>query len=208
MAVSLTIVPMLAPLLAPTAHAQSAEVIVTHDDPDGIVQPGETVRVVIVHSRSGPSILAGIGGSLVTTGNLGTASAISTQMLPWPPDPGYVNSVGTISGGSVTDVSHEFLAHPAFTPFIFPAYTTWTGVEVLSFDWTAPVLTAPTTINFDWHASPELPSVRAILQPFSQIIIEFIPTTYTGTSLLVIPAPPTAFTLPVIAAWATRRRRR
>jgi hypothetical protein len=190
------------------AEAQTALVAVTHSDPDGLVSAGETVRIQVIHTRSNAPILAGIGGSLVTTGDLGEASNLFTQLIPNPPEIGYVNSIGTPIGGSVHGVSHEFLSHPLFVMWIHPAYITSTGVEVLSFDWTAPAVAAPTAIDFNWTPSTQLPAVRAILPPYGQIIIEFIPTTYTGASLVVLPAPSTLVMLAALCAAGNARRRR
>lgn len=191
----------------PAAKAQTALVAVSHDDLDGLVLPGETVRVRVLHSRSGDSILAGIGGSLLASGNLGIATNLFTQLIPSPPDPGYSNSLGSPVGGSVTGILHEFHAHPIFTFWIHPGYLALTGVEVLSFDWTAPLVGQPTTVNFDWEPSAQYPNVRAIVPPYGGFHWAFLPTTYTGASLTVLPTP-ASMGIAACAALLTASRRR
>ena len=58
---------LMATAVVAPASAQTALVAVSHSDPDGVVTPGETVRVRVLHSRNGISILAGIVGSLTAT---------------------------------------------------------------------------------------------------------------------------------------------
>lgn len=196
------------------ASAQTATVAVGHNDPDGIVAPGETVRITAWHTRSSESILAGIGGDLVASNNLGAASNITSALRLQVHGGTYPASHGTPTGGSVVGVSYEFTSHPFFVPSVQTPYMIWTGVEALSFDWTAPSVPQATTVEFNWLPSPAYPDVYAILPSyFTQLNWASLPTTYTGTSLLVVPAPATG--MAVVLAWPalrwgrrTRRSRR
>lgn len=110
-------------------------------------------------------------------------------------------------GGSVLNVSHEFHSHPFFTPWIHPAYIARANVEVLTFDWTAPTVSTPTTINFDWIPSAHYPEVYAIIPPYGGFHWASLPTSYTGTSIIVLPTSPAAAIAIPLALLAGRRRR-
>ncbi|MCA9287500.1 MAG: hypothetical protein KDA05_02880, partial [Phycisphaerales bacterium] len=153
--------PVLPVLFGTAAIAQTATVGVSHNDPDGIVLPGESVRVTAWHARSGSSILAGIGGDLRATDDLGVASNTYSDLRLALHGPSFPASHGSAIGGSVFGVSYEFVSHPGFGPIVPPAYNYWPGVVALSYDWTAPVVLQPTTVSFDWVPSAAFPDVYA-----------------------------------------------
>lgn len=193
-------------VLAGIATAQTATVDVSHNDPDGIVSPGESVRITVWHTRSG-SILAGIGGDVVASGDLGAAANLTTDLFPGSSvQTAYPGTLGTPVGGSVRGVQFEFTSHPAFVAMVSPAYINSSGIEVLSYDWTAPSVAQPTTIDFDWSPSAAFPDVYAIVPPFNELHWAFLPTTYTGTSLIVLPSPATLGVLG-LGFFVPRRRR-
>lgn len=188
------------------ALAQTAAVAVSHDDPDGVVAPGETVRITAWHTRSSESTLAGIGGDLLALGDLGVATNPMSALRPLASGSTYQFSLGAPSGGSVRGISFEFLSHPNFVPSVLLPYQSWGGVELYSFDWTAPSVSTPTTVNFDWVPSTTYPNVYAIIPPYSGFHWAFLPTTYTGASVLVLPAPATLALLLTPALVPPKRR--
>lgn len=195
-------------LCASGVSAQTATVVVSHDDPDGIVAPGETIRLRVWHTRSVESILAGIAGDLEATGDLGSSGNTSSELALSFTSQLYPNTPGTPSGGSIRGVSYEFVSHPLFTFNLVEAYSRWGGVEALSFDWTAPAVSQPTTVEFNWIPSAAYPNVRAILPSYSQLNWAFLPTTYTGASLTVLPSPPAGALVIPLALLGARRRAR
>ena len=64
----------------------------------------------------------------------------------------------------------------------------------------------PTTVSFDWAPSAAFPDVYAIVPPYNELHWAFLPTTYTGTSLIVLPTPATLGVLGAVY-FAQRRRR-
>ncbi|MCA9286930.1 MAG: hypothetical protein KDA05_00010 [Phycisphaerales bacterium] len=188
------------------ATAQTATVDVSHNDPDGVVLPGETIRITARHARSGSSFLAGIGGDLRATGDLGSASNVYSDLRLLVHSQIYPASHGTAAGGSVVGISYEFVSHPLFVTSVQPPYVMWPGIEALSYDWTAPVVSQPTTVSFDWVPSAAFPDVYAIIPPYNELHWAFLPTTYTGTSLIVLPTPATLGVLG-LGFFVPRRRR-
>ena len=178
-------------VLTGIAAAQTATLAVSHDDPDGIVLPGETVRITTWHTRSGSSILAGIGGDIVASGDLGQAANFGSYLQPPSSHPTYPSSWGTPAGGSVLGIQFEFVSHPMFVFVVQPIYGQSSGVEILSYDWTAPSVAQSTTVDFDWVPSAAFPDVYAIVPPYNGLHWAYLPTTYTGTSLIVLPTPAT-----------------
>lgn len=185
------------------AIAQSATIEVVHDDPDGVVLPGQTVRISVLASFTGGGMLGGLSGDTVNSGAQGIASGISS----WYPSGGLVN-LGVPVGGSVYDT--QIAVVPGyFGPcgFLLP-YCSWnSGVHVLEFDWQAGPVEAPTLASFNFLASPTLPGLVVFPTPFLTPNWVVLPTDFSGTSLLVVPGPGAPCMLLVGMALIGRRRR-
>lgn len=187
--------------------AQTAALVVTHNDVDGIVTPGQTVRVAAILSWApgGPDMLREIEGSLRASPDIGAAA---NPAFPYTISPSPVVSIspGTGSAGSVVGV-RLFNGDLNWLLFGFPPPEPWRngdGLIVVQYDWTAPA--TPGVVAFDWSPSPTNPQT---IMAFHDGPPSFraVPTTYLGTSLTVIPAPPAALALGLCGATGTRRRR-
>ena len=190
--------------LALPCFAQTATVRVSHDQMAATVMPGETIRLTANIAWEGAVQWAGLKGDFRATNDLGVAASIGS-----PPglQPGMLAHLGTPVGGSIVDF--DVASVPAyFTGGIVPPLP-WSagamGADFLWYDWTAPSVTQPTVIQFDFIADPIAPNVRLYATAVSPAFIE-APTTYIGTSILVIPAP-AGLPILALAALAPRRRR-
>lgn len=183
------------------ARAQDATVTLSHDDPDGIVVPGQKVRIHASLAFPNGAIFWEIRGDVRASPNVGVAS---NNVFPGqPPNPGGILNPGVVSGGSVLGfhlLSNELpgLGTPR------PQWLT-SPLSVLEYDWTAPA--QPGDVAFNWVA-PSTQSQALFLPFFGAINPVAFNTAYIGTTLTVVPAP-TA--LGVIAvggvAFGMRRRR-
>ena len=190
---------------ASPALAQTATINVVHDDPDGIVLPGQTVRITVLASFDAPpfAMLAGLSGNTINGGAQGTASNLSSWYQQ-----GALVSHGTPVGGSVFGLSIA-VTPPFFggCGFILPQCTWNTDVHMLEFDWQADEVTTPQLAEFNFLASPTMPGLLAYLNPGGSPNWTLLPTTFTGTNLLVLPAPAVGTTLAAGALLLGRRRR-
>ncbi|MCA9287035.1 MAG: hypothetical protein KDA05_00535 [Phycisphaerales bacterium] len=190
--------------LALPCFAQSATVRVSHDQMGGTVMPGETIRITANIAWEGAAQWAGLKGEFLAVGDAGAASNVGS-----PIHPSVTVTLGFPDGGSVK--GFDVASTPAyFTGGIVPPLP-WslsaTGSnEFLWYDWTAPSVSSPTTISFDFVAHPIAPNVRLYPTSASPAFIE-APTTYIGTSILVVPAPAGLALLGVGAIGARRRAR-
>ncbi|MCB9840040.1 MAG: hypothetical protein H6809_00120 [Phycisphaeraceae bacterium] len=190
--------------LAAGAFAQSAVIEVVHDDPDGVVLPGETVRVTVLASFTGGGQLAGLSGDAINAGAEGEASNLGS----WYNQGALVNW-GAPMGGSV--VGLEIAVTPAFfggCGFIVPQCYWNTDVHMLEFDWQAPQVGTPTHALFDFHTTPSAPGLLVFPTPWQSPHSVVLPTTFLGTSLLVVPGPGPASSLAISVSLVSRRSRR
>lgn len=183
--------------------AQTATVTVAHDDPDGLVVPGQLVHLDVTVRCTDFLLFLRLDGGVFATPDVGIASnnmfghsspatTISTII-----DPGFA------VGGSVRDVRMQ----SGFTTiFGIPPAPPWinagtTGLVLLRFDWTAPQ--ALGSVQFDWS------SAATALNPVFYVGSTSVPlpTTYVGTSLNVVPAPAASGLLAVGLGLTTARRR-
>jgi len=188
------------------AQAQSVQFTVTHDDPNGVVNPGQVVRIRHHMSRhsiwmvaewAGDGVVSPARGEVGQVGYMGDPPLYS---LPMP----FVYP-GQVAGGGVVGVG--FFHPPPGTGGSFPLGP-WTTPEVdfLVYDWTAP--TEPGLYEFAWRESQTYPGVRGyqFSDPVNSIPVM---ATYVPMTLTVIPAPATvALPLAVLAASRTGTRRR
>ncbi|MCB9840725.1 MAG: hypothetical protein H6809_03630 [Phycisphaeraceae bacterium] len=119
---------MLAFASATPALAQTGWVAVTHDDPDGLVQFGETVHLTVTLGWAGAAFFGRVEGSVPAPG--GTSSNLSTEFPAIPP----ITSVGVPNGGGVSGFYAEIPTAPAYTPLVLPVYNQFSGIRALEFD--------------------------------------------------------------------------
>lgn len=182
-----------------TAFAQDATIRITHDDPDGIVQPGQVVRISALLDWQNYYAFGATGGSVVANPALGEASNLGTAFSPSPT----LTTLGTAVQGGVTGFRAVGLS-PLFVPVLFPPYLgTTTPALLLAFDWTAPGLAGQH--EFVYAPSAEFPLVR--LFPDAREFPVPVSTAYIGTNLTVIPTPSVVAFLVFGVATAQRRRR-
>jgi len=181
--------------LASAAWAQSATVTVTHTHATGLVQPGETIRIKVVLTWTGVFALHHIAGEAVASPDLGMAAS------PWAyggPSP-FVNpgspAAGSIRGVDIQSPPPGFLGGPS-PYFASPLY-------FLRYDWTAPAQLGQ--VDFTWIARPDLPN-PLFYEQFISVTPISVPTAYFGTSITVIPAPPSASAVAGLLAMGRRRR--
>lgn len=194
-------------LLAGSCAAQSAVLTVSHDDPHGLVSPGQTVRVMAVLTRTVAVELYEIKGSVRATPDAGTSATpvFPYQVQAWPER---VVNPGTPGLGSVLDI-HIRQGASSMVPFAGLSAPPWNlgwfpaGLTITQFDWTAP--TTPGIVTFDWRADPAVPDATLIYT--SQPHFRATSTTYVGTSLIVIPAPGGVALLAALGWLGVRRGR-
>ena len=184
------------------ASAQTATLTVSHNDPDGIVLPGETVTITSTVAWSGGLFTFWeLRGGVTATDDLGSASNTRFGYQSYSSTPDTIVDPGETRGGSVDD-AHFFSA--LFYGFwqVFPQpWSTSGGLNVLQFEWTAPAV--PGTVEFQWDPDPTLPDIWLVPALPPGVAAQ---STYHGTSLTVIPGPASA--LPILAALFVPHRRR
>ncbi|MCA9288762.1 MAG: hypothetical protein KDA05_09275 [Phycisphaerales bacterium] len=162
---------------APTL-GQTAVLSVMHNDPDGLVEPGQSVRIYATIEYSGAVQIAGVAGSLLATPNVGAAGA------PYTPLGGILVNVGMASGGGIE--GYDVASVPPFFTggLTLPGWSLSPSL-ILEYQWTAPA--TPGVVEFDFVASPLAPNVRLYAQLQSPAFTE-AQTTYVGASLTVVPS--------------------
>lgn len=188
--------------------AQTATVSVTHNDPDGVVAPGQTVEITTTVSWTHTNAvgLGRISGSVGATPNLGVASDPHFPSA-YITNPQQTINMGSAVGGSVTGVLVD-PAVPYWILFALPIGTPWffnTGIAFHRFNWTAN--SEPGVVAFEFASDPTHPDPTFVWSGPGPLFVSF-PTTYLGTSLTVIPAPPVAAVAGLGLALSVPRRRR
>ena len=197
------------------ALAQTASVEVTHDHPTGVVEAGEVVQISVRLKWTGDLLVHSIVGDAIASPDLGTAS--NQAFLPGGPVslPLTIVNLGVAQAGSVLGIDIQSGYHPG-SPNMPIGYAPWVtyysggmpigDIGFLRYDWTAP--SQPGVVNFDWvgAASKPDPLFYKLLPLPPSLTPTAFPTTYTGTSLTVIPAPSAALFLLGATALARRRR--
>ncbi len=180
----LTTLTIAAALINP-ALAQSATVTVSHNDPDGIVFPGQVLTVRLDAAWTGPAPQAGLTGDLLPSTPVGVSSNLFTVL---PPGPSV--TLGTLGQGGVVGFDARFPANP--------------GGAILAFDYTVPANhLGPITFSFNPLAtSPNLRLYPAVGGP-NFVLVQ---TSFAPASVTVIPAPAALCTLILAPLAATRRR--
>lgn len=183
------------------AGAQVATIQVTHDDADGLVTPGQVVRLTAMVSwpQAYPS-LATCAGSIIAEPALGVAMNASTPQT-W---------VGTTTGTLVAGGVAGFVATgvpPIFvpTPWFFPNVWKPDGIIVVAFDWIAP----PTARGYEFKVEPI--DSHPLVELFPNANAQFgvmVPTESLGTTLTVVPAPPALLVGGLVLVWRSCLRTR
>jgi hypothetical protein len=201
--------PLAALLLASferSACAYVAHVAVARNNPAGTIAPGQQLAIrVVVSWEPNPSLqFAGLRGDLLVVGALGSASNVGSDFAFGSGPPLVV--LGQPAGGSV--VGTDIATIPGFfTASPSPPSIQWWGVNYLTFTWTAPSVSEPTLLGFEFVADPIAPNVRLYPSSASPAFVE-ASTTYTGMSIVVLPSPGAAGIGLVVGALATTRLRR
>lgn len=194
--------------MLPSAVAQqvTAQVEVSHDDPDGVVSPGESIRVGVILKWQGTGALqfAGLRGDTVFTNDLGaSANIISPYGVP-SSSPPWVR-LGDFRGGSI--INSDIVNLPGyFTAGPLAASFAYQGMPFILFDWEAPSVSEPTQVNIDFRPYAIAPNARFYPSQISPAWVE-ADTTYSGTSVLVLPAPSALVAFLLAGGLAIRRRR-
>lgn len=190
-------------LCAAPANAMIATVNVTHNDPDGIINPGQLVHVTVRLNWTFGYQFAGMRGDTILTNDSGHATNLhSVYSRTFGP----IAFWGTPRGGSIigTDIA---VVGSFFTASPHPESIKWSGMTYIDFDWTAPSPNNPTIANVDFVSDPVAPNARFYPSGLSPAWVE-AEMTYFGTTLTVLPAPAGSTALLLAAgAMATRRRR-
>ncbi|MCA9289395.1 MAG: hypothetical protein KDA05_12455 [Phycisphaerales bacterium] len=184
------------------ASAQSASISVVHNDPDGIVAPGEVVRITATLDWTNFLLLSKIEGDLLASPNLGSASNNAFAHQGAYLNPPVSIDPGSPDGGSIVDV----VIDSGNVGWLFgpPIPAPWGSNQIhfLEYDWTAP--TTLGVVEFNWTGAAASPDPVF----FTAAGYVTLPTTYTGASLTVIPAPASAALLAPLAIATVRRRER
>lgn len=185
--------------------AQTATLVVAHDDPDGVVAPGESVRVTATVSWQGSPMFWRIDGGVHASPNLGTASNPSFGVSN--PSTGFATILnpGSPVGGSIENVTIQSGLTPLHNPsFIMPPWGMSQGLPILEFEWIAP---APLgLVDFSWNPSVTQPNIW-LFPSLSSVQAVPVTTSYFGTTLAVVPAPSVAMAAVLGGVLMSRRRR-
>jgi len=187
-------------LMPTVAISQTAQVRMLHDSVSGVVLPGQTIRLRTVVSWQNASQFAGFKGDALATPGIGTASNVGSAYMA-----GILYVYGQAIGSDV--IGHDIAQIPAFfMGTVFGPSTMNTGFDYLTYNWTAPVVASPTVVEFDFVTPWFAPGVRLYPSTSSTAWVN-APTTFIGTSILVLPGPGSGAVLAAAGVLAWRRRR-
>lgn len=190
-----------------SCFAQSATLTVSHNDPDGLVAPGQTVQVRVVIDYAGFfGNLWEIRGHLRSSGDIGSASGNAFPGV-YPLLPQTLIDPGDLSGGSIESILIRSGEMSLISGFPGPPLPPWSAISlaVFQYDWTAPITPGP--VQFTWTPDPAQANTLYIAPFISQTGPVAIPTTYFGASLTVVPAPATLALLAAMGVASGKVRR-
>lgn len=188
------------------ALAQTGALTITHNDPDGLVTPGQVVEFNVALDWSDSYFFWEIAGGVNASPNLGAAGNPQFGASNPPIIAATVINPGVASGGGVNGVHvlSGFNPGSGFPP-VFAAPWWADGFSLLRFEWTAPA--NPGTVDFAWTPRPDLPNPLIFTSHLTSTPTP-IPTTYLGTSLTVVPTPASFLPFAVAPFVLARTRRR
>ena len=201
---------VLSPLVCSgVASAQSAMLSLSHDDPDGLVSPGEVVAVTlrIAWSEPPPNLVLGLlQGDITASPGVGVASNPAfAHANPWANQLTVLNP-GTAVGGGLRGVDIQSgLYDPFGTGFGPPPWGVHTGFDVVRFDWEAPSTLGP--VEFSWTNTNTIGTGPGPVFFLNGSTIITSPTAYASATLTVVPAPGVGVVLAMRAGAVSRRRR-
>lgn len=195
-------------LAAPVASATVISAVrVVHDDFNGVVVAGESVtfRVLVSWDGAGDVQFAGLRGDTRATPDLGSVSNVqSAFFLAGPP----LNTLGTATAGSVINTDIAVVPAALSGGVAQPGTMNSTGMELISWTWTAPSLVSPQVVNFDFTTYAIAPNARFYVGAGTTNFVE-AQTFFLDTSILVLPVPaPASAGLLAMGLVAAGRRRR
>lgn len=196
-------------ILVAQALAQSSSVSVAHDDPDGVVSPGETARFEVRVSWEQAHQILRLAGGVGASPDLGVVGGIEG-----PSPAGYLSgsqsSPGIGVNGSLVGLDLNFTPE-IFTPGGIPSVSTCSNGQCgwfVAWEWTAPSVSAPTQVAFDFLPIAGSSGVWGTPSLASPVSVP-LAATYRGTSLLVVPTPagwlPLCSAALLVSAWRRRR---
>ncbi|MCB9840521.1 MAG: hypothetical protein H6809_02575 [Phycisphaeraceae bacterium] len=180
---------------AGVAWAQSAHIVVTHDDPDGLVDPGQVVRINFRISWTANHTLSTLLGDAVARPDAGVASNPGTELNMGQPSGSL--ALGTPALGSVRGFS--LIWGPS--PFQMPGTTYWDGLDFLWYEWEAPAVPGPFEFDFVFDPQTQGAWLNAGLTNVFKVDLTSDPA-----SLVVVPSPGALVVLGVGAVFVRRRR--
>lgn len=190
--------------------AQQAMVVVSHSDPDGIVEPGQTVEITTTVSWTSAYVLSFslIKGDVRASADVGLAANPRFPYSSYGTNQVQVINPGAAAAGSVVEIEIAS-GDVGWIVWSIPIPWPWnvsSGIEVHRFDWTAP--STPGVVAFDFVPEPSYPEPWFGVWPMTWPLTTTLPTTFVGASLTVIPAPGAGAALMLGLAGASLRRRR
>ena len=146
--------------------AQQATVVVSHNDPDGIVAPGETVQISATLSWTGAWQLEEIMGDVRSSLDAGIASNNIFPHMGYSSNQNTIVNPGVPGGGSVLGMHlRVFGNHWILIGHFAMPWSQASGFEVLRFDWTAP--NTPGVVEFNFIPDSSLPVPTLLGPPIS-----------------------------------------
>ncbi|MCA9288434.1 MAG: hypothetical protein KDA05_07610 [Phycisphaerales bacterium] len=183
---------------AGVAWAQSAHIVVTHDDPDGLVDPGQIVRINLRVSWTFLPLgwrLSSVEGDAAASPDLGVASNPGTAL-------NFGNPTAHVSlGVPVLGSIRGFRFGQASGPVLVPGSSNAEGLDFLWYDWEAPVAPGAYAFNFDYD--PQTQGVWLLREPNTYMKAAL---TTEAAFLTVVPAPGALAVFGAGAACWRRRR--
>lgn len=193
-------------LAVSSAFAQTGTLTISHNDPDGLVAPGQIVQFSVALNWSERLFFWEIAGNVVASPDAGAAANPVFGVTNPPTIAATVINAGSATAGGISGVHvlSGFNPGSGFPPLLAAPW--WAdGFSLLHFEWTAPA--EPGTVDFSWIARPDIPHPLIFTSHLTSIPTA-IPTTSFGTSLIVVPAPASALLLALAPSLLLRRRRR
>ncbi|MEZ6233861.1 MAG: hypothetical protein R3B68_06690 [Phycisphaerales bacterium] len=152
------------------------------------LEPGETATMIVIVRWDDPSAqFAGMRGDTIASGPMGDITNVGSALR----DPGATQPfvrlgepwAGSLVGTDIAIIPQTFTATP------WPWTLSNEEMQFVHFDWTAPAVSSPTEVRFDFRAHPLAPSPRFF--PNLGFVVNWVEadTTYVGTTLTILPAP-------------------